>query len=236
MSNGKRLSIIIPVLNEAGRIGPLVNALIAQPHVAEVIVADGGSADGSQQEAKDAGATVLATPLGRGPQLVAGAAHASGEVLWFVHADTAVPDGAADALLARLDAQPSSPGGNFRLLFDGGDDFSAWLNGFYAWIRKHGFYYGDSGIFVRRTVFDAIGGLRPLALMEDYDFIRRLERAGPTVCVDTPSLVTSSRRFKDRSAFAIVSQWFSLHAMYHLSASSRWMAALYDSTRTARPH
>ena len=66
------------------------------------------------------------------------------------------------------------------MLFDGDDPFSRWLDGFYVWLRSHGFYYGDSGIFVRRDVYDTMGGIRPIALMEDYDFVRRLEAHGNT--------------------------------------------------------
>jgi hypothetical protein len=79
-----------------------------------------------------------------------------------------------------LREQPEVVGGNFRLLFEGKDGFSRWLTGFYALIRRLGFYYGDSGIFVRRAALDAIGGVRPIALMEDYDLVRRLRRAGPS--------------------------------------------------------
>ena len=236
MSPPAPISVIIPVLNEAERIGPLVQTLYEQPEIGDVIVADGGSTDGSLDQAARAGARTFSAPQGRGPQLAAGATQATGDVLWFVHADTQVPDGAAASIHAYLQAHPDCPGGNFRLLFDGDDGFSRWLDGFYAWIRRHGFYYGDSGIFVRRSVFEAIGGVRPLQLMEDYDFIRRLERAGPTACLADPPLVTSSRRFKNRSAFAIVSQWLTLHALYHCAAPSRWLAGLYDSTRTTRPH
>jgi len=230
------ISVIIPVLNEALRIEALVQKLVAQADVLEVIVADGGSRDDSPQRAAAVGATVLSTERGRGRQLVSGVAQAKGDVLWFVHADTLVPDSAASAILSVLTKHPSSPGGNFRLLFDGEDEFSRWLIGFYAWIRRHGFYYGDSGIFVRRSAFEEIGGLQPLDLMEDYDLVRRMERAGPTLCVEDPPLVTSSRRFKNRKAFAIVSQWLYLHALYHMRAPGRLMASLYDSAREARPH
>ena len=71
-------------------------------------------------------------------------------------------------------------GGNFRLLFEGDDPFRRWLDGFYVWPHSHGSCYGGSGIFVRRDVYDTMGGIRPIALMEDYDFVRRLEAHGNT--------------------------------------------------------
>ena len=78
---------------------------------------------------------------------------------------------------------------------------------------------------------DRLGGLRPLALMEDYDLVRRLERAGPTLCIADPPLVTSSRRFHGRGRAAIVAGWLRIHALYHLRLPDRLLARLYDSER-----
>src|SRR3712207_8591705 len=100
--------------------------------------------------------------------------------------------------LALLRDRPEVVGGNYRLVFDGEDGFSRWLAGFYAAIRALGFWYGDSGIFVRRAAYDALGGVRPIAVMEDYDLVRRIRRAGPTACLAEPPLTTSSRRFEGR--------------------------------------
>lgn len=139
-----------------------------------------------------------------------------------------VPARAIERLLA---ARPEVPGGNFRLVFDGDTGFDRWLAGFYALIRRGGLYYGDSGIFVRRRVLEAIGGVRPLALMEDYDLVRRLERAGPTACIADPPLVTSSRRFAGRRPPAIVWGWVRVHALYVLGAAPARLAEIYDSER-----
>jgi rSAM/selenodomain-associated transferase 2 len=226
-----RVSIVIPTLNEAARIPGLLASLRTQDPAIEIIVVDGGSGDETVAAAEAAGARVLTTRAGRGRQLAAGAAAACGDVLWFVHADSQVPPGALDALRDALDADPVLTGGNFRLLFDGDDPFSRWLDGFYAWIRTHGFYYGDSAIFVRRQIYDALGGIQPIALMEDYDFIRRIERQGRTCCIDSPPLVTSSRRFSGRRPAGIVFGWLAIHALFHLGVPPRWLARLYNSTR-----
>lgn len=129
---------------------------------------------------------------------------------------------------------PDVIGGNFRLLFDGDDAFSRWLDGFYAWIRRRGLYYGGSGIFVRRRVCDVLGGVRPVNLMEDYDFTRRLEAFGRTVCIDTPPLVSSSRRFRGRHLVAIVAGWLLIHGLYHLGVPPAQLARLYNSARRRR--
>ena len=222
------ISVIIPVLNEAERLPHLLAALHIQEAAHDVIVVDGGSTDGTLEIARAGGATTIQSAPGRGGQLNAGAQCARGDILLFLHADSDLPPGALSALDRALAREPSALGGNFRLLFDGEDGFSAWLNGFYAWLRRRGYYYGDSGVFVRRTAYDQLGGFKPIPLMEDYDFVRRLERAGQTLCISAPPLVTSSRRFGGRHPVAIVTRWLKIHAYYHLGVSPAQLANIYD--------
>jgi hypothetical protein len=150
-------------------------------------------------------------------------------VLWFVHADTKVPYAAMRALLHAL-RDPGVGGGNFRLLFGGATRFDRFMTWFYGVIRRLGLFYGDSGIFVRRAVYDAVGRIRALPLMEDHDFARRLRRAGRVACVRFPPLVTSSRRFQGRHPAAIMSGWFAIHVLFALGAPPRILARLYRST------
>jgi rSAM/selenodomain-associated transferase 2 len=228
------ISIIVPTLNEAGNLRRLLPALAAQAVAHEILVVDGGSADETQAIARASGARVLEARPSRGGQIAAGAAAARGDVLWFLHADSDVPQGAMAALVQTLAADPAVPGGNFRLLFDGTRPFDRWLEGFYARLRKRGIYYGDSGIFVRASVYRALGGMPDLALMEDFAFVRRLERAGRTGCIGEPPLRTSSRRFADRSKVSIVAGWLAIHALYALGLDARMLARLYRSDRGAR--
>ncbi len=235
------ISVIIPTLNEAGRLGGLLCGLLAQADGHQIIVADGGSADGTVEIARRLGAELAPAPAGydagsdagngagRGAQLCAGVRLARGEILLFLHADTVFPaDGLA--LIARVLGQtPEIVGGNFRVLFDGQRPFARWLTGFYAWLRRRGLYYGDSAIFLRRAVFDEIGGMRPIALMEDYDLVRRLEKSGPTMCIEESPVITSSRRFEGRAAPAIVFGWLKIHALYHLGVSPARLARIYGS-------
>jgi rSAM/selenodomain-associated transferase 2 len=226
------ISVVIPALNEAARIPGLLHTLRAEPVSSEVIVVDGGSSDGTAEAAREAGATlVVSAPRGRGQALAAGAGAARGEALLFLHADCVFPPGGLAALERLLRGRPEVVGGNFRLLFDGNDGFSRWLTGFYALIRRFGFYYGDSGIFVRRAVLEAIGGVRPMALMEDYDLVRRLRRAVATACVAEPPLVTSARRFAGRRPAAIVLGWARIHLLYWLGVDPARLALLYDAER-----
>lgn len=222
-----RVSVIIPTLDEATRVPALIAALRREPGLAEIIIADGGSADGTAAIAQALGARVVESAPGRGRQLRAGAAAASAEILLFLHADSVFPSGGLAALTTLLDRDPAIPGGNFRVVFDGDSGFARWLTGFYAWLRRFALYYGDSGIFVRRRVYEAIGGFAPLPLMEDYDFVRRLERAGPTVRVDDPPLVTSSRKFAGRHPVAIFWGWSVVHILYWLGVAPERLARLY---------
>lgn len=228
------VSVVVPTLDEAARLPALLSRLRRENPPPEVIVADGASSDETDAVARAGGARVLQAPRGRGPQLRAGAEAAHGAVLLFLHADCVFPAGGIAALLRALEDSPGALGGNFRLLFDGGTAFDRWLTGAYAWARRNGFYYGDSGIFVRAEIYRRLGGIRPVALMEDYDFVRRMERAGPTLCVDEPPLVTSSRRFAGRSAPAIVWGWIEIHLLYWLGVAPERLAKRYDSERRCR--
>jgi rSAM/selenodomain-associated transferase 2 len=225
------ISVIIPTLNEAHRLPALLARLRADAAEIEIIIVDGGSTDGTRDVAATAGARVIASARGRGQQLHAGAAAATGEILWFLHADTTYPTGGLRRIEEVLSRDSTVIGGNFRLLFDGQDRFSRWLDGFYQWIRKHGVYYGDSAVFVRRSAYRDLGGIRPIALMEDFDFNRRMETAGRTSCIADPPLVTSSRRFAGRRPAAIVWGWLKIHLLFYLGVSPDRLARLYNSQR-----
>lgn len=224
------ISVIIPTLNEEAALPEALACPDFAGGDAEIIVADGGSRDATRRIAHDAGARVVTGPAGRGQQLAQGAAAANGDILLFLHADTILSAGALTAIRRSL-SDDRIGGGNFQLVFDGPTDFAAWLTGFYAKLRQRGIYYGDSAIFVRRDTYESLGGIRPIALMEDIDFVRRLENAGPTVCIDSPHAVTSSRRFENRKPWRIFAQWLTIHALYYLHVSPERLAKIYRSRR-----
>jgi rSAM/selenodomain-associated transferase 2 len=225
------ISVIIPTLNEALRLPALLERIASEPISAEVIVVDGGSTDGTPEIARQWTKHVFHSPPGRGQQLRLGADVSHGDILLFLHADSALANGCLVRLRETLDREPSIVGGNFRLVFDGADGFSRWLTHFYAWLRRHSIYYGDSGVFIRRSAYDAIGGIRPVSLMEDYDLVRRLEAFGRTSCIEEPPLGTSSRRFIGRHPVLIVLGWLWIHALFHLRVPPQYLALLYDSMR-----
>jgi rSAM/selenodomain-associated transferase 2 len=226
------ISIIIPTLNEERSLSSLLDAIGQQGADHEVIVVDGGSRDRTLDIARDHGVRTLFSRPGRGAAICAGATEAQGEVLFFLHADSMLPPRALDRINEVLNANANIVGGNFRLVFDGETLFSRWLSWFCAGIRLLGHYYGDSGIFVRRSVYEALGGFRPIPVMEDWEFVLRLERIGKTVCIKDPPLITSSRRFEKRRPLEIVYGWVRLHVLYWLGVSPDRLAEIY---RTQAP-
>lgn len=229
------ISVIIPVLNEATALAILLQQLQLERTAHEVIVVDGGSTDYSVEVARCFEAAVISAPRGRGNQICRGVEQAEGDVLFFLHADSVFPSGGLQRIIEVLTEYPGTVGGNFRLIFDGGSNFSRWLTGFYAFIRRFRLYYGDSGIFVRRSVYDAIGGMRAIPVMEDLDFVRRLERSGKTCCIMDTALVTSSRRFDGRWPPEIVYGWLKLHALFWLGVAPENLAEMYRRQQPRGP-
>lgn len=225
------ISVIIPVLDEADNLTRLLPALSGDLCAYECIVVDGGSDDASLQAARAHGAIALSSERGRGQQLRAGADVARGDILLFLHADSLLDRYGLAAIEVALAKQPSAVGGNFRIVFEGAWDFCVELTRFYAWMRTRGWYYGDSGVFVRRRVYDSLGGIKPISLMEDYDFVCRMEAAGPTICIEDPPLITSSRRFEGRSRPNIIWGWIRIHALYALGLAPQRLSRIYDNLR-----
>ena len=223
-----RISAIIPTWQEADWITGSVAA--AQAIADEVLVADGGSSDGTPDIARRAGALVVAAPRGRGRQLATGARAASGDVLLFIHADTHLPREARAAMLRAL-MDPSVVGGNFFLRFDPPTRVGQLFTRVYDLRRRAlAVYYGDSPLFVRRRVYERLGGFPEQALFEDHAFIRRLERAGRTAYVRDVVAKSSSRRYEQRP-LRTLALWAALQSAYSLGAPPDWLARWYAVVR-----
>ncbi|WP_017926685.1 TIGR04283 family arsenosugar biosynthesis glycosyltransferase [Thioalkalivibrio sp. HL-Eb18] len=223
------LSVIVPALNEAESLPSLLDAL-GEILDCEVFVVDGGSTDGTVQQAEQRGVTVLPSAPGRARQMNTGAERALGEVFWFLHADTTFPDGAGVAVHAlrdavsrgdrawgRFDVRLSGRRGIFRLV-------AAMMN---LRSRLSGIATGDQGIFITRAAFDAVGGWPDQPLMEDIELSRRLKRSvGRPACLRT-WLVTSSRRWEQQGAWRTIWLMWRLRLAYWLGANPDWLARLY---------
>jgi rSAM/selenodomain-associated transferase 2 len=223
-----RVSVIVPALNEEAALPATLRALQSLRGEKEIIIVDGGSTDATCAIATSHGVRLHRSIRGRGPQQHAGALIATGDVFWFVHADTLPPPESLEQIAATL-ADPASAGGNFNLIFDGASRAARVMTRLYPHLRLLGLSYGDAGIFVRRSVYERSGGFRPYALFEDLDLIRRVRRAGRFVHLATP-IVTSSRRFEQRRFALVWCRWTALQVLFwlgvHPNTLARWYAAV----------
>jgi rSAM/selenodomain-associated transferase 2 len=189
------ISAVIPTFNEVAGLAPTVNHLRAVPEIREIIVADGGSTDGTAELAASLGCSVIGAPLGRGAQLRAGAAASRGDVIVVVHADTWLSPESGRALLRCLRDPLVVAGGFWKHFRDPplvmrGSRFRCWLRLWWA-----GRVLGDQALFVRRWALDAAGGMPELPLMEEIELCRRLRRVG-RLALAGAAVTTSTRRFQ----------------------------------------
>ena len=219
-----KLSIVIPALNEEAVIGELLQRLCGLPGVDEMIVADGGSTDATRRIVRESGAArLVVSEPGRGVQLRAGAEAATGDALLFLHADTLPPRDVATQIHNALAA--GCAGGNFRLRYPGGGALGRWLEILVLLYRRLGRYYGDSGIFVRRDVYERVGGFPAVPVMEDVIFARRLERAAKTAFLLGP-MVSSPRRWRGRS-LRTLSLWAFMQLAHEFGVSPWKLSRFY---------
>ncbi len=223
------VSVIVPTHDEQAQLPLLLDHLEALPGAWEVILADGGSRDRTVAIAAQRGVRVVAAGGGRAGQLNAAVRAAAGDPLLFLHADSRLPSSAHASITSTV-AEGRAAGGNFALRFDGADRFARVLTAAYAFDRRFGLYYGDSSIWVTRAAFERLGGYRDLPIMDDYDFVRRLERAGPTVCLPGPA-TTSDRRWRTMGATRTLLTWFAIRLAFLAGVSPARLARLYRRVR-----
>jgi rSAM/selenodomain-associated transferase 2 len=222
------ISVIIPVLNEEANIGPLI-AATKNLGDCEIIVVDGGSTDDTGNQASAADVRLKSDP-GRAIQQNAGARAAHEDVLLFLHADCRLQPGCLEAVQGAL-TDPKIVGGCFRQVIDApGWKYRLMERGNAARVRWLGWAYGDQGIFVRKSVFDSLGGFPDLKLMEDLYFVKRLRKAGRFVTLDVPILVSARRWQKAGFLRQTIRNW-TLLALAHLGVSPNRLAKFYPQMR-----
>ncbi|MEO1459349.1 MAG: TIGR04283 family arsenosugar biosynthesis glycosyltransferase [Pseudomonadota bacterium] len=173
------LSVIVPTLDAAARIGPCLGALgegLMAGLVRELVIADGGSSDAIAEVTEAVGGRLITAPRGRGPQLAAGCQAAAGRWLLVVHADTRLPPGWAETV-ARHIAEHPDKAGYFGLRFDATGFAAGWVAG-WANLRSALFAlpYGDQALLVPADLYRAVGGYPEIAIMEDVALVRRIGR------------------------------------------------------------
>lgn len=225
------LTIVLPALNEAAIIAGGLQALAPlRARGAEIIVVDGGSTDGTAQLAEPFADCVITVTRGRGAPMNAGAAHGSGDVLLFLHADTLLPAD-ADRLIAA--ALTRRAWGRFDLRIAGQHPFLAVIARMINWrSRLTGIATGDQAIFVTREAFDAVGGFPELPLMEDIAMSRRLKRLCRPFCIATPAITSGRRWERDGVVRTILLMW-RLRLAYYLGVEPALLAQRYGCVSSA---
>ena len=222
------ITVIIPALNEVSCIGQTLETLLAAKGDFEVLVVDGESSDATRDIAVRYYRVLTSSP-GRAAQMNRGAEEAQGDVFLFLHADVLFPSSGILAIERAL-SDLKIPGGNFDVVYEGESFVSRIFTLINRWRRPFGIFYGDSGIFVRREIFDRLGGFRLLPLMEDYDFARRLVRAGKTTCL-ADSLIVSARRWEEHGLWRTMATWFFFHVLFYSGLPMQSLARHYPPIR-----
>jgi rSAM/selenodomain-associated transferase 2 len=224
-----RLSIIVPARNEAVVIGATLAALRPLRRAGhEVIVVDGKSSDATVGLARADADLVITTEAGRARQMNAGAQVAKGEILLFLHADSRLPEGADRALLAGL-ARQRRRWGRFDVRLSNPHPMLRVVANLMNWrSRLTGIATGDQGIFVEAALLREIGGVPPIALMEDIALSKLLKRRSRPVCLDE-RVVTSSRRWERRGIFSTIVLMWRLRFAYWRGADPIELARRYEA-------
>jgi rSAM/selenodomain-associated transferase 2 len=222
------ISVIIPTLNEAACLASTIDKIRAQqPH--EILVVDGGSTDATAAAAAQAN-LFLCGPRGRARQMNLGAAHATGDGLLFLHADCTLEAGAL-AEAERCLRRPGVAAGCFTMRAGAEGLLYRWIDFFAtARVRLTGLVYGDQGLFLRRNLFERLGGFPPLGLMEDIFFSRRLRRHGQLI-VARPRIFVSPRRWQRVGVVRQTARNWTLLVLALMGVHPDRLAAAYPAAR-----
>jgi len=222
------VSVVIPALDEESRVAAAIRSVA---EASEAIVVDGGSVDRTREVARTAGARVIEAARGRGGQIDEGARIATGEWLVLLHADTRLEPGWSEALAA-LPAEVV--GGAFRLAIDSPRRaFRLLESAVRLRVRLFALPYGDQALFVRREVYDRIGGMPHLPLMEDVAFVRRLRGAGRLAFLPVRA-ITSARRWERYGILGTTARNLCTLALYALGRPPARLERSYGAAAPAR--
>jgi rSAM/selenodomain-associated transferase 2 len=220
------VSIIIPVLDEVPLIGPFLAHLRARAPRAELIVVDGGSRDGTRSIAGPLADVLISAPRGRALQMNAGAAIATGDVLWFLHADSVVPHNAVRDIRVALN-DPQTAGGCLRLrLPDRKMIYRISDSVGNLGVQVFGFALGDHGIFCRRASFEKSGGYPDVPILEDAELYRGLGRLGRMRQLRA-KIISSPRSYQKWGPYRTTGIYFCILVLYVLGVPIRFLHPLY---------
>ncbi len=222
-----KISVVIPVLNEQAIIADSIDRAW-KSGAFEVIIADGGSEDDTVATARSGNCQLIISETGRASQMNAGANVASGDVLLFVHADNWLVAGGCDQVRDAL-KQASCGWGGFRQRIEGRSVLFRWIElGNSLRCQWQSLVYGDQGFFVRRSLFESLGGFPDLPLMEDFELSRRLASQSRPVLLPGPIHV-SARRWQATGVIRQTLRNWRISAAYRLGVSADRLAKWYDA-------
>lgn len=220
--------MVIPTLDAAAELPATLAGLTNCSIVREIVVADGGSRDATVRIARDAGAGMVAARRGRGPQLAAGAAAANAAWLLFLHADCRLGPGWEEAVAGFVAAPDAAArAGYFALALDDASPAARRLERIVAWrCRALALPYGDQGLLIARSLYDAVGGFAAIPLMEDVDMVRRLGHRRLAALPATARV--SARRYRQDGYIRRPLRNLACLSLYFAGVPPRHIARLYD--------
>ena len=223
-----KISLIVPIYNESKTIGKLLSQLEALPGDWEILFADGGSSDDTIP--KIGGRyPVLRCPKGRANQMNHAAAHAESDVLWFVHCDSILPEDPHSQIASAVEA--GAKWGCFHIGFDYDGPFMGCNTYFSNRRARKGIAFGDQGIWVKKEVFQQIGGFPDLPIMEDYEFSLRMQAKKIPIRFLPGTIITSGRRYETRFPLITMWQMFYLRCLYRKGVDIHEIARRYRDIR-----
>lgn len=232
------ISAIIVAFNEEDWINSIIDELEKQTlSNFEIILADGGSTDQTFLLAKQRGTKIFACPKGKALQMNEAAKKANGEILFFVHADMQFPENTL-SIIYECVVKNNIDGGGFANVFDKHNNkikrLGTWLNFRFFDNREQsdkGIFYRDNGIFVKKRVFETLGGLKKIPIMEDYDFSLRMNSQFQTQKIYKPCITVSARRHEKSDFLKTRLQWIFIRKLYKWGLSPFKLANWYKDVR-----